>query len=186
MIIIISAPSGAGKSTLIKRLFKKIAGLKFSISRTTRPPRKGEKDGREYFFVSESEFKKGIKKGEFAEWAKVHESYYGTPKSYVKKVIDSGYDVLLDIDVKGAMNLHKIYKAALLIFIKAPSFRELEKRIRFRNKDSESSIRTRLKNARKEMKFEGKYDYSVVNDRIPAAVKELATIITSERIKGRQ
>ena len=181
LILIISAPSGTGKSTLIKLLFKRLKGLSFSISRTTRRPRKGERNGREYFFVSEEVFKKGIKRGEFAEWAKVHDSYYGTPKSCMKKIIDSGRDVVLDIDVKGALNLHKLYPGAAMIFIAPPSLKELEKRIRSRNKDSEKSIRTRLKNARKELKFADRYGYRVVNDKIPRVIKELKSIIKIER-----
>jgi guanylate kinase len=183
IMIIISAPSGAGKSTLIKRLFKRMKNLRFSISCTTRPPRPGERDGREYFFITKEEFRKKIRRGEFAEWAKVHTSYYGTPKSCVKEVMDSGKDILLDIDVQGALNLHRTYPEAPMIFIAPPSFAELERRIRHRNKDSEASIRVRLKNARHEMEYAGRYDHYVVNDSIPAAVRELEAIIKSEHVK---
>lgn len=183
MIFIISAPSGAGKSTLIKRLFRKMPKLRFSVSCTTRAPRKGEKDGREYFFVNKDEFRKMIRKGEFAEWAKVHTNYYGTPKSYLKEVTGRGYDILLDIDVQGALSLHGKYPDAPMIFIEPPSFEELERRIRGRGKDSEAAIRVRLRNARREMKYACMYGYRVVNNTVPSAVRELESIIKAEHRK---
>lgn len=183
IIFVISAPSGTGKSTLCRVLFKKVRGITFSISCTTRKPRRGEKNGREYFFVTEAKFKKMIKGREFAEWALVHGSYYGTPKSYLEKTVRSGKDILLDIDVVGAFNIKRHFPAAVMIFIVPPSFRELERRLKRRGQDTPENIRLRLANAKKELKLRNKYEYIVVNDEIPEAVKDLESIIRAERDK---
>ena len=182
-IIVLSAPSGAGKSTLYKEILKKVKNLKYSISHTTRPKRSGEVNGRDYFFVNEESFKKLIKKKEFVEWAKVHGNYYGTSRSFIKKTIDSGYDVILDIDVQGAVQLRKIYPEAVLVFIMAPSFKELEKRLVLRKKDSPEVIKKRLVNAKKEVKYIPKYNYLIINDKFQDALGDLKSIIISEHLK---
>jgi guanylate kinase len=182
-IIVLSAPSGAGKSTLYKEILKVVKNLKYSISHTTRPKRSGEVNGRDYFFINEENFKKLIKKKEFVEWAKVHGNYYGTSCSFINKTINSGYDVILDIDVQGALQLKKIYPEAVLIFIMAPSFKELERRLVLRKKDSAEVIRQRLVNAKKEISYMPKYNYLIINDKFKEALNNLNAIIISEHLK---
>ncbi|MFH1367721.1 MAG: guanylate kinase [Elusimicrobiota bacterium] len=184
IIFVISAPSGTGKSTLCGYLFRKIANLKFSVSCTTRKPRRGERNGREYFFVSGKEFKNRIKEHKFAEWALVHGSYYGTLKSQLEKAVKAGRDILLDIDVVGALNIKMHFHEAVMIFIVPPSFHELKRRLVERGQDTPESVRLRLANAKDEIKYRNKYEYVVVNDKIPAAVKELESIIIAERDKA--
>lgn len=181
IIFVISAPSGTGKSTICKSLFKRVSNLKFSVSCTTRKPRPGEKNGREYYFISEPEFKRRIKHKEFAEWARVHGGYYGTPKSYLEKSIRSGKDILLDIDVVGAMSIKKHFPEAVMIFIKPPTFTELKRRIMSRGTETPRSLRIRLSNAKKEMKYEKKYEHIIVNDKVAEAVKELEAVVNCHR-----
>ncbi|MBN1622196.1 MAG: guanylate kinase [Endomicrobiales bacterium] len=183
IIIVISAPSGAGKSTLYKKLVKTVPNLSYSISYTTRSRRKGEVNGRDYFFVTEPKFKSLIKKGEFVEWARVHGNYYGTSRRLIERIINSGRDIILDIDVQGAVSIRKLYPTAVLIFIMAPSFKELEKRIRKRKKDSEETIKKRLCNARKELKFMPHYDYLVINDKLSNSLCKIKSIIATEHYK---
>lgn len=180
LIIVISAPSGAGKSTLYKGLLRTVPDLVFSVSYTTRPPRRGEKNGKDYFFVSENDFKRMIKRKEFVEWAMVHDNYYGTSRSYIEKTIRSGKSIILEIDVQGGARIKRLYPDAVLIFVMTPTLKELERRLRNRKKDSETVIRKRLKNARHELKFMSCYDYLVINDRIPDALEELEAIISTE------
>lgn len=183
LVIVISAPSGAGKTTICKELIKKKPDLRFSISCTTRPARKGEKNGKDYFFIAKKEFFKMVRGKKFAEWARVHDQYYGTPKEYIEKHLKQGRDVLLDIDVQGGVKILKKYPLAVLIFVMTPSFRVLEKRLRARKKDSESVIQKRLKNARMELGFLPQYSYLIINDDLPAAVKQLQNIVEAEHLK---
>ncbi|MCB4791097.1 MAG: guanylate kinase [Elusimicrobia bacterium] len=182
-IFVLSAPSGAGKTTLYKGIIKEIPKLKYSISHTTRPKRAGETNGRDYFFASVEKFKKLIKKKEFIEWAKVHDNYYGTSHSFIQKTINSGFDVVLDIDVQGALQMKKAYPGAVLIFIMAPSFKELKKRLVLRKKDSREVIKRRLCNAKKEVRYIKKYDYLIINDKVSQALRDLYSIITSRHLK---
>lgn len=178
-IIIVSAPSGAGKTSICDAVVKKDKNTVSSVSATTRAPRKGEKNGVEYFFVREAKFKSMLKGKKFAEWAKVHGNYYGTPKSFLDKTIKSGKNVLLEIDVQGGINIKKQYPDACMIFIMAPDMKTIEKRLRARNTDSDEVIRKRLENARKEIRSLSKYEYLVINDRFEKAVESVFTIIKS-------
>ncbi len=184
IVFVISAPSGAGKTTLIREILKRISGLSYSISYTTRPPRPGEVNGRDYHFVTEEEFLRMMREGKFVEWARVHGFLYGTPKEnlYPKP----GTDVLLDIDPQGAKQVKEIRPDAVLIFIVPPSIDELERRLRERKEDSEEEIRKRLSNARKELDQVGLYDYIVVNDELDKALQYLSSIILAERCRTRR
>ncbi len=181
-LVIISAPSGAGKTTICKRLLKRKSELVYSISTTTRKPRGHEKTGVDYFFLTKPAFEKKIKKEKFAEWAIVHNNYYGTPKQFVDKNITSGRIVICDIDVQGGEKIIKVYPQAVKIFIVPPTWEELEHRLRFRATDSNDVIQRRLKNAEKELKYLKKYKYCVVNDSVSIAVKHIEGIINSEKL----
>ncbi len=181
LLIIISAPSGTGKSTLCRKLINDLPNACYSVSVTTRNPRRGEVQGKDYFFVSRNEFKQKIKRGELAEWALVHGHYYGTPKNFLEKNLVKGKDIILDIDVRGAMKLKKKYPEAVFIFLAPPSFSELERRIRGRSKDSEAAIRKRLTNARREIGRIESYDYLVINDRLVDAFRRVKSIVLAEK-----
>lgn len=182
-LFIVSAPSGCGKTTLCKRLLEDNLNLSHSISATTRPPRKGEIEGKDYFFVSQEEFRAMIKRKEFLEYEENFGYLYGTPKKFVKGLIEKGRSVLLSIDVKGAMKVSRLYpKRKVLIFIMPPTLAALKKRLEARMTDPADSISDRLKIARHEIKYKNKYDYVVVNDSLPAAYKQLKNIIISEGV----
>jgi guanylate kinase len=186
LLIVVSAGSGAGKSTLCRLLLKRRRNLVFSISATTRLPRPGEKEGKDYFFVTEAAFKAMRERRELAEWAKVHGlHYYGTPRAPLDRMRAQGKDVLLDIDVQGALQVKRRYPEAALIFITTPTFGDLERRLRSRSSETEAQIRQRLADARRELKYLGHYDYNVVNDRIPLALKRLEAILDAESLKIR-
>ncbi|MCA6072114.1 MAG: guanylate kinase [Endomicrobium sp.] len=182
-IIIVSAPSGAGKTAICKAVIKSSKNIVHSISYTTRFPRKGEKNGREYFFVNEATFKKMIKEKKFAEWAKVHNNYYGTSKDLLLKALESGKNILLEIDVQGGVSIKKQYPQAYMIFVMTPDFRTMEKRLVARNKDSKEVIGIRLNNARKEIGYLQKYEYLVINKKLDDAVDAVKTIIKSLEYK---
>lgn len=179
-IIILSAPSGTGKSTVIARLMQMPdLHLGFSISATSRAPRQGEQDGREYWFISDAEFCRRIEAGEFVEYEEVYAgTHYGTLKSEVERVTDSGRNLMMDIDVKGGVNVKQIYgDRALSIFLMPPSLDELERRLRGRATDSEETIRKRLDKAEYEISFAPKFDTCVVNDDIELATAHVAQLI---------
>lgn len=179
-IIILSAPSGTGKSTIISRLmeFGRLS-LGFSISATSRKPRGEEKDGREYYFLTEEEFERRVVAGEFVEWEEVYAgTRYGTLESEVERVVSSGRNLIMDIDVKGGVNVKRRYGSdALSVFILPPSLEELERRLRGRGTDAEEKIRQRLEKAEYELSYAEKYDVRVVNDDIEAAVAETEALI---------
>lgn len=183
LLIIISAPSGTGKSTLCRKLISDFPNVCYSVSLTTRVPRRGEVQGKDYFFVSKNEFKQKIKRGELAEWALVHGHYYGTPKNFLKKNLVKGKDIILDIDVRGVMKLKKRYPQGVFIFLAPPSFSELERRIKGRRSNNEATIKKRLTNARWEMGRIGSYDYLVINDRLVDAFTQVKSIILAEKSK---
>ena len=182
MIIIVSAPSGAGKTSICDALVESDKNIVYSVSTTTRQPRKGEKNGREYYFVNDSEFKKMVKKSMFAEWAKVHDHFYGTSKNILEQTINKGKDILLDIDVQGAVKIKKQYKDALMIFVTTPTLKVLKERLIKRNKDSLDVIKTRLENAKKELTYLPKYDYLILNDKLDKSIKQAKSIICAERL----
>jgi guanylate kinase len=185
-LFVISAPSGSGKTTLCHKLIRSFSGkrrLVRSVSVTTRPPRKGEKAGRDYFFISLQEFRRRKKARRLLEWAKVLGNFYGTPRGFVEKHINRGDDVLLSIDVKGARKIKAQAYATVLIFILPPFFQELARRLRHRSTESKAEIERRLKLAKEEMAFVQEYDYVVLNDKISRALSRLKEIIREEREK---
>lgn len=183
ILFIISAPSGSGKTTLCTRLVESIDSLYRSISMTTRPPRPGEKDGMDYIFIEKSEFIKRQKKNEFLEWAKVFGEYYGTPKKHILHMLKRGSDVLLSIDVQGAMKIKRLKLDAVYIFILPPSLEMLRERLINRSTDSKKAISERLNVAKKEMACSHKYDYVIINNRLELALDSLRAIIVAERCK---
>ncbi len=181
---VISAPSGAGKTTLCRKLTENIQGTKLSVSYTTRSPREGEVDGVHYTFISENKFKKMIEKKEFAEWAVVHGNLYGTAIKRLKKLNDDGYDIILDIDTRGAMQLKKNYDNAVYIFILPPSMDILKKRLVNRKTDSKEIIEERINNAKDEMSKCMDYDYVIVNDKLEMAYNELESIVIARKLRS--
>jgi len=182
-IIVISAPSGAGKSTLVKRLMAAVHNLVFSVSYTTRPPRAGEKRGRDYFFVSRRRFRQMIARGEFMEWADVFGHFYGTSRNQIRAAQRRGQDILLDIDVQGHRQVRKKLPEAVSIFVLPPSFRELARRLRHRHSDAPEVIARRLETARREIAHWSQYDYLVVNDRLRAAGGALEAVVEAARFR---
>lgn len=176
-LYVISGPSGAGKSTISKILVKEANNLFLSTSATTRKARAGEKDGIDYYFFSKEEFEKNIKENNFIEYALVHGNYYGTLKSEVEKNLNEGKDILLEIDVQGGEQVKKQFPETVLIFVKAPNEKELEKRLRGRATDDEEVIQVRLKNSLKELEYEKFYDRVVVNETVNDSVKKIIEIM---------
>ena len=181
MIIIIAGPSGAGKTTVCKLLVKNDNKLIYSISATTRDKRMGEKDGVDYYFITEEEFKSWEREGKFLETAKVHSYYYGTLKDYVAKAEKEDREVLMDVDVKGKINLCKKIKDAVSIFLLPPTMTEAVKRIKGRNDEKEIEIKNRMQTASKEIKEIKNFDYMVVNKDLKETVKVVESIIVAER-----
>jgi len=178
--IVVSGPSGSGKTTLVEGLLDRVPGLRRSVSTTTRAPRPGEIDGKSYFFTGEEDFEK-LKKGKLIEWAKVHGYFYGTPRDFVEETLESGFDVVLSVDVQGGRQVKKVFPDAVTIFILPPSYEVLEQRIRRRATDPVGTIKTRLENAREELRALPEYEYVVVNDGLEEAVAALCSIVLSER-----
>lgn len=183
-LFIISAPSGAGKSTLINSIINDNLNIVHSVSVTTRIIRPGEKEGLSYYFTSEEEFKKRIDNNEFIEWAQVHGNYYGTLVSEIEAITKSSRDVILDIDVLGAISIKKIdQNNAILIFIVPPSLEILKERLAKRGTDSDKAIERRLQNSVKEIAEIDKFDYVIINANLEKAVDDLRCIIKSIRLK---
>lgn len=176
-LFILSAPSGGGKTTLRLALFKKIPGLAYSVSHTTRKPRQRESNGRDYYFINKDEFLLGIKKGRWAEWAEVHGNYYGTSANFIDRCLAKGFFVVLDIDVQGTRKILKKFPDAVTIFIKPPSMDVLRQRLMGRNTDDDSVVKTRLANAKWEMAQSHIYMHTIINDQIDDAISELADIV---------
>ena len=185
LLIIIAAPSGGGKSTVLRRVFAEVPALQFSISHTTRAPRAGEQNGREYFFVDENTFRASIAEGAFLEWAEVHGNMYGTSVEEVERQQQAGLDVVLDIDVQGAGQVRD-QTAPVTIFIAPPSLEELERRLRGRGSEAEAAVALRLANAREELVCADTYEYLIINDRLEDAVESLKGIIIAERSRHRR
>lgn len=180
-LFIISAPSGAGKTTLVKAVLQQFRDILYSISYTTRKPRAEERDGIDYHFISKQDFKKGIHKGRWAEWAEVYGNYYGTSVEFLEKSLSSGCDILLDIDVQGTLQILKHYPDSVTIFILPPSMNALRKRLEMRGSDSQAVVEKRLLNARKEMTQKKMYRHIIVNDVLSEAIKELSAIFKKHR-----
>ncbi|BBO86660.1 guanylate kinase [Desulfosarcina ovata subsp. sediminis] len=179
-LFVVSAPSGAGKSTLCQAARKQLPDLVYSVSSTTRPPRPGEQDGRDYFFVSREDFQKGIDKGLWVEWAQVHDNYYGTSARFIDGHLDAGRDVLMDIDVQGARQILERYPQTITIFIMVPSMAALRQRLTARGQDDMDVIEKRLRNAEAEIAQKERYRYVVVNDDLPAAIDRFVRILNGE------
>ncbi len=187
MLLVLSAPSGCGKTTILKRVMADLPGLVFSVSHTTRPPRPGEEDGRDYHFVERAAFVaiRDRQPSGFLEWAEVHGNLYGTSLEEVQRLRDRGLDVVLDIDVQGAAQVRR-EQDPVTVFIAPPSLAELERRLRGRGTEAEETIALRLANARREIEAADDYQYLVVNDELDIAVDALRSIIIAERCHRRR
>jgi guanylate kinase len=182
IVYIISAPSGSGKSTLVNKLLKSVGDLDFSVSYTTRAPRGSEENGKQYYFVSRSEFEQMIRDGEFLEHAEVFGNYYGTARRFLREAEQKGHDLLLDIDVQGAAQLQQKLPDATSIFILPPNRRTLEERLRKRSEDREEVIQRRLVTATREIQNYDRYKYILINDLLEESSKLLQAIVFSERL----
>jgi guanylate kinase len=178
-VIVLVAPSGAGKTTIANRLLQEFDRVRFSVSATTRPPRKGEVDGKDYYFLSRETFDRLIEEDGFLEWEEFYNgTRYGTLRSEVDKLVESGYFPLLDIEIKGALNIKRIYRTdAVSIFIKPPSLESLRHRLEKRGTETEESLKLRLERAKKEIKYADRFDYCVVNDDLETAYQKVKAII---------
>lgn len=182
-LLVISGPSGCGKGTICKKILERNEKLVFSVSATTRTPRRGEIDGVNYFFIDEEKFSKMVENDEFLEYANVHGNLYGTPKNFVLEQIERGEIVILEIDVQGALQVKESYPEGVFIFLLPPSMSELKNRIKKRGTETDKDIDIRLKNAFEELKFIDEYDYIVINDEVMEAVEKTETIIGAEKLK---
>lgn len=180
LLVVISSPSGGGKTTICDRLREQNPSYQYSVSVTTRPRREVEVDGQHYCFVSQEEFRRLIKEGKFAEWARVHDHYYGTSQAFIDKILKNQQTSLFDLDIQGGLHLKEAYPQSVLIFILPPSMEVLETRLRSRKTDDHQIIQTRLENATAELKYWPQYDYVVINDHLDAAVKKVKAIIEAE------
>lgn len=178
-LLIFSAPSGSGKTSIVQHLLKRISSLEFSISATSRKPRKGEIHGKDYYFVSPDEFKKKIENDEFIEWEEVYkDNYYGTLKSELQRIWASGRDVIFDVDVVGGLNIKKQFPdSSLAIFVTVPSFKELEKRLRNRSTESEEALQKRLSKAKDEMSKADRFDIKIMNYNLDNAIAEAERLV---------
>ena len=183
LLIVISGPSGVGKNTIINNLFIHLPNLKYSISATTRSPRPNEIDGQHYFFLSEPDFTKQIATGAFIEWAQVYQHYYGTPKAKVQEMLAAGFDVILDIDVQGALKIKRELPEAILIFLSPPSVSELKRRLLGRQTEAEAEVNRRLQYINIEFETAPYYDYFVVNTEISLTCQQIECIILAEKFK---
>ena len=186
VLFVFSGPSGVGKGTLKAKLFEEFAGrIAYSVSATTRGPREGEVDGKDYFFISRQEFERRVKNNEFLEHAEFAGNCYGTPRAYVKKLLDSGMNVVLEIDVQGALQVMKSMPECVSVFILPPSFEELEHRLRGRGTETEEKVRERLETAKRELPYAPQYDYQIVNGGdIEAAYQSLREVFLKSTGEG--
>lgn len=183
ILVVISGFSGAGKGTLIKRLMDKYDNYALSISATTRTPREGEADGREYFFRTREEFEELIREGQLIEYAEYVGNYYGTPRAYVEEQLESGKDMILEIEIQGALKVKEMFPNTLLLFVSPPSAQELERRLKTRGTEGEELIQNRLRRAGEEAEGIDAYDYLLINDGLEACVDMMHGVIQSEHCK---
>lgn len=182
-IFVVSAPSGTGKTTIIKHLLKEIPDLIFSVSATTRKKRENEIDGVDYFFITEKEFLEKIKNNEFIEWQKVYDYYYGTFKKFLDDNLNAGKDIILEVDVLGALNIKQSYPLAVLIFLLPPNFEELVKRLKNRKTESNEDLNKRIERAKMELSHKDKFDYLIINENLKEAISSVKNILL--KIKGK-
>lgn len=184
MLIVVSSPSGGGKSTVIQALLNDDPEMEYSVSATSRPPRRGEIDGKSYHFVSDEQFQKWVDEGRFYEWAFVHNYRYGTRKDIIVEKLSRGMDVIMDLDFQGGLNIKRQSPDAVLIFLLPPTMEILEQRLRDRKTDSEETIQIRLRNAIEEIKHATKYDFIIINRDLDDTISKTRSIIASERHKS--
>ncbi|MFV9509938.1 guanylate kinase [Tepidibacillus sp. LV47] len=183
LLIVLSGPSGVGKGTVCSQLRKEQSDLVYSVSATTRPPRVGEVNGVNYFFKTREEFEQMIKNNELLEWAEYVGNYYGTPRKFVEDTIQQGKDIILEIEVQGALKVKQTYPEGIFIFLMPPSLAELKNRIIHRGTESDESLIKRMNAAKEELQMMKHYDYAVVNDEVNKAVKRIQSIIEAERLR---
>ncbi|WP_448378108.1 guanylate kinase [Fervidobacterium sp.] len=183
ILFVISGPSGVGKTSIIRSVLERVERVVFSVSCTTRKRRPGEIHGVDYFFVSHEEFERMIKENKFIEWAKVHDNYYGTPAEMVYDNLRKGLDVILDIDVQGALTVKKNFSGAKFIFIAPPSYEVLRERLKKRGTETEEKIQKRLETAKRELKFIPEFEYLIINEDLEESIRNLMSIIYAERLK---
>lgn len=176
-IFVISSPSGGGKTTIVRKILSEFPEIIFSVSATTRPKRPDEIDGVHYFFLTEDQFLEKIKNDEFIEWERFYDYYYGTLKTFVIDNIQNGKSVLLEIDVKGALSVKKIFPDAILIFIDVPSFEELVNRLKRRKTESETDLQKRIDRAKMELSYKDKFDYIFVNKDLEEVISQIKSLI---------
>lgn len=179
LLVVISGPSGAGKGTVCKELMKRY-NYNISVSATTRPPREGEVDGVNYYFLDKNTFEQKLHNGEFLEYAKVYGNYYGTLKREVEEKLDNGENIILEIDIQGTLQVQKVYKNAIYVFLLPPSINELKNRILKRGSETESSFNIRFSSVSEELKYMSSYDYAVINDDLDSAIEKVNSIINTE------
>ena len=183
-IIVLSGPSGVGKTTICERLMSARSDLRYSISATSRPKRKVEKDGREYVFLTRGEFGEWIKQGRFVEYAEVYGNYYGTPRQALEEILNKGLHALMDVDVQGARNLMNVYPDGIYFFIIPPDIAELERRLKKRDTDRDEVIRNRLAKALEELRYESDYRHVIENKNLESTVAEILKVIAKEITDG--
>jgi guanylate kinase len=182
-LYIVAAPSGAGKTTLVRMLLENDSGIRLSISYTTRAPRSGEENGREYHFTDVETFRGMVARGEFLEWAEVHGNYYGTSRVWIESEMAAGRDVLLEIDWQGAQQVRKLFPEAIGVFVLPPSMAELARRLTGRGTDSAEVIDRRLAAAREEMRHVAEFEYVIINDALQQALVDLLSVVRASRLR---
>lgn len=184
LLFVVSAPAGCGKDTILEQLFKETENVGYSVSATTRAPRDGEVDGVHYHFMTKAQFEQMIKDEAVLEYTEYCGNYYGTPRKAVEDMLNEGRDVILKIEVEGAMNIKRLFPECCLVFILPPSMRELERRLRKRGTETEEKIIERTAQAREELKFAENYDYLIVNGELSKAVDDLKSVISAEKLRS--